>query len=126
MQKSLSSVKLSEEDYYLTGNKLGFKCNECGEEFQKPILATVSSNVNVHKYFACPRCLTEVSNIKDQEDVESSETVFPKREVKKAVAKLEESVECNHFMGYLKQRPKNTPFPEECLTCSKMIDCLTR
>jgi len=125
MQKSVGSFKLS-DDYYTRENKLGFKCSECGEEFQKPIRATVSSNVNVHKYFACPRCLTEVSNVKDQEDVEDKETVFPKREIKKAAAKLEENVECNHFVGYLKQRPKNTPFPEECLTCSKMIDCLTR
>lgn len=126
MQKSAGSFKSNDEDYYLRENKSSFKCNECGEEFQKPILATVSSDVSVHKYFACPRCLAEVSNVKDQEDVESKETVFPQREVRKAAAKLEQSVKCNHFMGYLKQRPKNTPFPEECLTCSKMIDCLTR
>lgn len=45
-----------------------------------------------------------------------------------AVRKKEESesdeVKCGHFLGYLKKRPKNTPIPDECLTCSKMIECL--
>ena len=31
---------------------------------------------------------------------------------------------CAHHLGYLKRRPKNTPIPEECLTCSKMIECM--
>jgi len=45
-----------------------------------------------------------------------------------AVRKKEESksdeVKCEHFLGYLKKRPKNTPIPDECLTYSKMIECL--
>ena len=30
---------------------------------------------------------------------------------------------CAHYLGYLKKRG-NTPIPEACLTCSKMIDCM--
>jgi hypothetical protein len=31
---------------------------------------------------------------------------------------------CQHYFGFLSQRPKGTPIPEECLTCEKMLDCL--
>jgi hypothetical protein len=37
---------------------------------------------------------------------------------------LDGNVKCGHFMGYLKQRPRETPIPEECLLCDKMVDCL--
>jgi hypothetical protein len=53
-------------------------------------------------------------------------------EVAEPVATVEENVAvggeavagCLHEVGYLKKRGKNTPIPEECLTCSKMIDCM--
>jgi DNA-directed RNA polymerase subunit RPC12/RpoP len=126
MEKSVSSFKLGDDYHYLKENITYFKCDECGEEFQKPILATVSSNVSVQKYFACPRCFTKVSDVESRKDQENKEAAFSAKEAKKAVAKLEEGVKCNHFWGYLKKRPKNTPIPDECLTCDKMIECLTR
>jgi len=124
MEKNVGSLKLDNENYYSRENIAFFKCSECGEEFRKPILATVSSNANVDKYLACPRCLTKVSSVKTQKDEEAKEIRLSTKEAKKAVAKLEEGAACNHFLGYLKQRPKNTPIPEECLTCNKMIECL--
>jgi DNA-directed RNA polymerase subunit RPC12/RpoP len=124
MEKSVSSFKPDEDYYYLRENTTCFKCSECGEEFQKPILATVSSSVSVQKYFACPRCFTKVSDVESRKDRESKEAAFPTKEAKKTVAKLEEGAKCNHFWGYLKKRPKDTPIPDECLTCGKMIECL--
>jgi hypothetical protein len=31
---------------------------------------------------------------------------------------------CLHFFGYLRNIPKNTLIPDECLRCSKMVECL--
>jgi hypothetical protein len=31
---------------------------------------------------------------------------------------------CGHFFGYLGKRQKSTPFPDECLTCARMVECL--
>ena len=31
---------------------------------------------------------------------------------------------CPHYFGYLGQHPKNTPIPNECLTCTKIMECL--
>jgi hypothetical protein len=32
--------------------------------------------------------------------------------------------DCIHFYGYLHSLPKNTPIPDECFGCSKIVDCL--
>ena len=31
---------------------------------------------------------------------------------------------CKNYFGFLSQRPKGTPIPEECLTCERMLDCM--
>jgi len=33
---------------------------------------------------------------------------------------------CPHHFGYLVEHPKNTPIPDECLTCIKMLECLSK
>jgi hypothetical protein len=30
---------------------------------------------------------------------------------------------CTHYFGFLSQRNKETPIPDECLTCTRMIEC---
>lgn len=32
---------------------------------------------------------------------------------------------CPHHFGYLKEHPKKTPIPNECLTCIKIMVCLS-
>jgi len=32
---------------------------------------------------------------------------------------------CPHHFGYLGKHPKNTPIPNECLTCIKIMECLS-
>ncbi|MEM0008138.1 MAG: hypothetical protein QXR89_07745 [Candidatus Bathyarchaeia archaeon] len=110
--------------YYLSKHN-NQTCYGCGENFEKPILATIVSGGSSKTYYACPRCLTKVGEVKttrhDQsEEAEKSSTVVLR---KKEESKSEE-VKCEHFLGYLRKRPKNTPIPDECLTCSKMIECL--
>jgi hypothetical protein len=33
------------------------------------------------------------------------------------------SLECNHQLGYLTSLPANASFPEECLSCDKIMEC---
>ncbi|UCD26838.1 MAG: hypothetical protein JSV75_01570, partial [Candidatus Bathyarchaeota archaeon] len=35
-----------------------------------------------------------------------------------------QSAVCPYHYGYLKTHPKNKPIPNECLTCSKIMECL--
>jgi len=32
---------------------------------------------------------------------------------------------CGRYFGFLGGQPKGTKFPDECLTCSKMLECMT-
>ena len=35
------------------------------------------------------------------------------------------SADCRHSYGYLADRPKNTPIPNECLFCLRVTGCLS-
>jgi DNA-directed RNA polymerase subunit RPC12/RpoP len=126
MQKSLSSLKVEDENYFSKESQISFRCNECSGAFQKPILATISSQGSVQTYYACPRCLSKISDVKQHTHEGDEETSISVEKVRKVVLeKHEDDVECKHFLGYLKKRAKDTPFPDECLTCDKMIECLS-
>jgi len=36
------------------------------------------------------------------------------------------SPECAHHFGYLRTLPKNTPIPDECLGCTRIMECFIR
>jgi len=109
----------------------GSTCGACGESFENPLLAMVFDESVVEEYYACPNCLSKVASLRqksDVEEVDEAEDVEDEVEEPVADVAVEGGVEglgvCSHQLGYLKRRPKNTPIPEECLTCSKMIDCM--
>ena len=33
---------------------------------------------------------------------------------------------CTHHFGYLTNRPRDAPIPQECLTCPKIVDCMLK
>jgi hypothetical protein len=35
-------------------------------------------------------------------------------------------IKCHHHFGYLSELPKSTPIPEECVFCSKVVDCIAQ
>lgn len=105
-------------------------CNECKTQFQKPIVATLTCQTGTQKYYACPYCLAEIRQTQQphkQEQPKAKETHRPKPPpVTPATRTTQETTQtgCTHNIGYLKTRPKNTPIPDECLTCDKMVDCM--
>jgi DNA-directed RNA polymerase subunit RPC12/RpoP len=124
MERSLSEIHLDEDDSpYAKEHPSSHRCAGCDEEYEKPILATVTSGGRVQTYYACPRCLSKVGAVKQQQE-EAREVSASPEIVRKAAAKSEEGVKCSHFMGYLKKRSKDAAYPEECLTCDKMIECM--
>jgi DNA-directed RNA polymerase subunit RPC12/RpoP len=118
-------IKAHSESYPLRENFSHFKCDRCGEEFRKPLLATVSSAYSAQRYFACPRCLTKMEIVKETKTEEKREEPTSIREkAKPKEMPKPDDVKCNHFLGYLRRRPKDTAIPDDCLTCEKMIECL--
>ncbi|MCW4047933.1 MAG: hypothetical protein NWE99_10325 [Candidatus Bathyarchaeota archaeon] len=149
MERSISSIKFDAGSSLITEPHESSKCSICGEEYETPLFTVVSSGYLIAEYYACPRCLSKVHHTQRQkriipveEDEEEAEVEAAKEEpaqveeaevaepepVKLEVkAKNEEpsSSACTHNLGYLKRRPKNTPIPEECFICNKMIECMS-
>lgn len=124
MERNLNPWKLENDEHYHEEISPSHKCGECGEEFQKPLLATVTSNEGVQRYYACPHCLTQVREERKQQSQGRREPQLSLKDVVKPAAKSNEGAKCDHFFGYLKKREKNSPIPEDCLTCEKMIECM--
>ena len=104
-------------------------CEACRRTFENPIRLTNLSATPLQIYNACPFCfskldenvvLDELDNLKVL-NLKDSNTVLEKKQ--KNIKSLEPTG-CPHYFGYLKKRPKNTPIPEACLTCEKMIQCV--
>ena len=126
MERSISSLKYESGTPVLSAAHESSRCGTCGEEFKKPLLAMLSSGVLIEEYYACPKCLAKVASY-ERNKVEVDEAGDEEEESLEIEVeeKMEDTVICAHHIGYLKRRSKNTPVPEECLTCSKMIDCMS-
>ena len=107
----------------------GNKCGVCGEEYGRPLLAEILSGSSVEEYYACSRCLSRVAEVKPQNysldgtpepDAELDEPKFTDPEP----INVDVKTSCQHEPGYLKRRDKSSPIPDECLICTKMIECM--
>jgi DNA-directed RNA polymerase subunit RPC12/RpoP len=118
MERSLNSWKADCQ------NHSDFRCTECGEEFHEPLLAKISSSGLTQTYYACPRCLTEVPENRAQKNEQDENHAVSFKDLNRPSSKLEGTTDCEHFLGFLGRRPKDTAIPEDCLTCEKMIECM--
>ena len=127
MERNTSSFKFGMDNPVISATTESSRCDTCGEKFETPLLAMVSSGYRTEEYYACPKCLSKVKAVERQNSLEvdeadeENEESSPEMEVED---KMEEVVACARHLGYLKRRPKSTPIPEECLTCSKLIECM--
>jgi len=117
---------------------------KCGRELEEPILLTNLSVNPTEKYDACPYCFTklipetagepEEVNLSTNEVLETSKEagsqVFKKIEdlilVSTETKEKVKETGCPEEFGYLANRPKDAPIPQECLLCPKMVDCMLR
>ena len=60
--------------------------------------------------------------IKVTESVEGPEPAPPP--IRNESSKETPNSGCPYHFGYLGEHPKNTPIPNECLTCVKIMECL--
>ena len=127
MKRNSTPSKFGNEDPLLSTIHEDSKCGACGEEFKTPLLAKIFLDSLIEDYYACPKCLSKNSNLVRQKPVEVEED--QKEKVEAPLETEPEDAEggttsCAYYLGYLKKRQKDTPIPEDCLTCSKMIECM--
>ena len=117
-------LRQSDEDCPKKPAEKGFACDECGGTFQRPILATVLKGSQTQTYYACPRCMTKVQSFKAEPKKNEEETQVFDAKSETINTEPESAVKCEHFFGYLHKHQKDTPFPDECLTCTRMFECM--
>ena len=96
-------------------------CPACGAAFEKGIELTNLSLAPRQTYLACPFCFSRLKNEPDKEVISPT---FSEEPLKSPQNVEEVPSKCPHHFGYLKERPKNAPIPDECLTCKKMVQCI--
>jgi hypothetical protein len=114
------------ENFYHFELNCDSTCKTCGETYQNPLYATVFSENHKSEFYACPRCLSELKHTRknsNPEKIEEEGLAEQKTEVK-LEAQSEENLTCTYGFGHLRRRQKSTAIPDQCLTCTKMIDCM--
>ncbi|MEM3704070.1 MAG: hypothetical protein QXX79_06625 [Candidatus Bathyarchaeia archaeon] len=88
----------------------------CGKTFDKPTLLTDTSMIPRQTYYACPHCMSKIDIVtNNMKIVEVKPADYPKV--------FDSPAKCAHYFGFLNNLPKETPVPDECLVCPKVLQC---
>ena len=102
---------------------------KCHGKIEEPILLNALTTAAEQQYYACPHCFVKLDV--DAENVEPLSEEGKEKEIEKLPVKPPEtgakgSSACSRHFGYLANRPKNAPIPQECLICSKIVNCMLK
>lgn len=114
-----------------------FACpnTSCGLVFSKPLKVKNVGSEDSQCYDACPRCLTALAVEESVPVVEAKlgATVEDNKVQEPTVSSSEEkkarpsaTVQCAHHLGYLNERSKNEPIPEDCMACENVVKCMLK
>jgi hypothetical protein len=67
--------------------------------------------------------MTKVRSVEVKKSEEKKTGIVPNAS-KEAQPATEGRDNCGHHFGYLNKRPKDTPIPETCMICPKIVECL--
>jgi hypothetical protein len=112
-----------------TTDNLSLTCpnSKCGKVITKPLLTLNLQQSSKKPYEACPYCLTEI-------DVSEAKKIMPPQDTVSEVASSEEKPsqnqekvpDCKHFFGYMSEKEHKKEMPDECMLCSKIIQCMAK
>ena len=127
MERNSNTPESEIENQILTHIEENSVCEVCGKEYDQPLLAEKTSGSQIETYYACPRCLTKVGEAERQEKAEDDELEEEEESVdvkpENLTSNAQDASGCPYYLGYLKKRERDSPIPETCFTCNKMIEC---
>jgi hypothetical protein len=101
---------------------------KCHGEIEEPILLNSLATAIEEQYYACPHCFiklgVDAKNVEPQKEEEKKEIEKPPVKPPETGAKGPSA--CSRHFGYLANRPKDAPIPQECLVCSKIMNCMLK
>ncbi len=104
----------------------------CPNKVCAKILAMPLSTLNIQQssketYNACPHCLTEITvyeNKKEGPPEATSAEVVPTQEA--PGKNQDKAIFSKHYLGYLSDKEKREQFPEECMFCGEILQCMLK
>jgi hypothetical protein len=117
-----------------TLTSLSYRCPNpsCSRTFAKPLRALNVSQENLEPYDACPHCLTELTSQENKPNFqafrENPETPeIAETQPAAATEKPTPAVaHCSRHFGYLSERSSKEKIPEECVTCTEIVNCMLK
>jgi len=112
-------------------------CVRCGRAVSTPVRLTDLSRKPLETYYACPFCFSRLDVEDVSEHLEHSHghaisssspvDVWGSRPEKSGGKRVTAAVSnCSHELGYLRSRAKDSTIPDECLTCPKILQCMSK
>lgn len=106
----------------------------CGKVFSNPLKTENFGSKRGHTYEACPYCLTEIvveaSSLgrEDEErpEIEETQRTETSPHLNEEVKQSTSVEKCQHQLGYLSKRSPKEKIPEECMMCSKIVECMLK
>jgi DNA-directed RNA polymerase subunit RPC12/RpoP len=96
--------------------------DQCGKSFEKPVVLTDFSKTPRETYYACPYCFSKLEIALEAQENLHAVSVKTSREPEMVLTPKT----CEHHMGYLAALAKEDAIPDECLTCTKLMQCMVR
>jgi len=91
---------------------------KCRYEISEPIIINDFSNKSMRTFSGCPNCFFKV-------DIATFQT--QKGEQKSTIEPEEtNSIRCTHDIGSLTSRLQQNQIPQECLVCTKLLECMQK
>ncbi len=114
----------------IEANKKGKTCpnSSCSKVFTAPLRAVNLQQDASEPYDACPFCLTKLAEsstakIGPEEEPVTIKTALPSQ---KQFESKQKPPECHHYLGYLGDRQNRDQFPDECMVCKDIVDCMLK
>lgn len=105
---------------------------DCKRSFENLIVVKDNSKSPAELFYACPYCLTKLDPtatevLQKQEmpffKVEPNKIETPSPKTESTPTNNENPENCPYYFGYLSLHYKDSLIPQQCLTCTKMLDC---
>jgi len=127
---------------------------KCRKPFAQPVQMADLSKTPPESYPACPNCglnLNTIEYFREEKKFDFQSLPHVAASVKKPIERTQlsrreagtsavekfkfkgekkpsgkDKRDCPHFFGYVRNLPKNTPIPDDCLGCPWIVECLTQ
>jgi hypothetical protein len=106
----------------------------CKKNFAAPLRAINLQQNAADPFYACPHCLTIIRTEQTSKpDKQVYEELFQKEKLEIEQIQNEETVNdksnklsvCEHYRGFLSERSSKEKFPDDCLVCKDIVECMS-